>query len=70
MSKIQDFLEVEIMVTKNRLNSDVNDYFNGEHVGHKIGTRLWEKHIVFCEHLLELIAKESDGNNNEQTNIR
>lgn len=64
MSKLKHFLESEIDITKQRLNSgDLNQFFNGVYVGHKSSVSLMKKHILFCEHMLSLIEKErtTDG---------
>ena len=61
MDKVKHFLESEIEITKQRLNSDdKNPFYDGVCVGHKESVALLQRHIWFCQYLLKLIEKESD----------
>lgn len=59
-SAIEHFLNVEIEETRRRW-LDGPLFFNGVAVGRKKATKLAEKHIIFCEHLLKLIAKDKES---------
>jgi hypothetical protein len=59
MSKIEHFLEAEIDLSKRRLDKGSSGYYDGEPVGVEMSVRLMKKHILFCQHLLKLIAKEN-----------
>jgi hypothetical protein len=56
-SAIEHHLKMEIRQTKEWLKG-VNEYFNGVLVGYNKSAKLMKKHIMFCEHLLKLIAKD------------
>jgi hypothetical protein len=57
-SAIEHYLKEEIRIMKELLDSkDRNLFFNGVPVGYERSVKLMKKHIIFCEHLLKLIAK-------------
>ena len=65
LDNVKHFLEVEIEITTQRLNSkDQNPFYNGVVVGYLKSVTLLSKHILFCQQLLKLIEKEKG----EQTN--
>ena len=57
MDKTVHFLEAEIYMCQKR-KSDPSNFYDGERVGFKASKRLNDKHIAFCQHLLNLIDRE------------
>lgn len=57
INEVRHFLEAETLLTRKRLNSEPNEFYDGELVGYRASRRLLEKHISFCENLLKMISK-------------
>ena len=60
MTNIEHFLNAEIYMCQKR-KSDPSNFYDGERVGYRASERLNDKHIAFCQHLLNLIAKEQEN---------
>lgn len=55
--EVSHFFEMEIEQTKEWLKEEYFDCYNGVQVGHKKAVELMKKHIIFCEHILEMLNK-------------
>ena len=63
MTEIEHFLHAEIYMCQKRktdISNFYDDFYDGERVGHKASKRLNDKHIDFCQHLLNLIRQEQE----------
>ena len=58
MSDIEHFLRTEIYRCQERVIDYRTPYFNGVVVGYKKSKKLNDKHIQFCEHLLNIIEND------------
>ena len=59
MTEIEHFLHAEIYMCQKR-KSDPSNFYDGERVGFKASKRLNDKHISFCQHLLNLIREDQE----------
>ena len=60
MSEIEHFLHTEIYMCQKR-QADPSNFYDGERVGLKASRKLNEKHIAFCQRLLNLIYDEQEN---------
>ena len=60
MTDLEHFLRAEIYMCQKR-KGDPSNFYDGERVGEKASKRLNDKHIDFCQHLLNLIRMEQEN---------
>jgi hypothetical protein len=60
MSEIEHFLRTEITHCRERVVDFPSPFYDGVKVGYKESKKLNDKHISFCQHLLNLIENDNE----------